>query len=394
MNSPQSLQPEVNFFEKHKGMCLAIIFAIGIVLRIYIAFFTSLPHMHRDSIDYFGQADALMRGGYINYFPNGYPFIIAFVKTISPNATTDILLWLNIVLSFLQIYMAYDIAKRIFGSEKTALLAAIIIAVFPTQINYVRWLTSEVPSSFFLLGGYFFYLRKQNWLSGLCFGLATVIRTELLPIVILIAIIELWRNRSLNIRLAAATAIPMLIVAGYCYMKTGNFSIAGHSRVNILLSVSASGSYVDWNFVDKHPEINTSSKATKMYLDHLKADPMEYAKIRMINLWELWGFYPSSSDGNRGTISRIVIGLENFFMLVFGIWGWWRNRRNRFALIMILPFVIVTAVHVLLLALPRYTYTAEPFMIILASWALLNVGRKRLPQQFSKEMARADYSIS
>src|SRR6266567_9443753 len=71
----------------------------GCLLRVWICFFTGLPNMHVDSYEYYNQADTLLAGGYTNYFPNGYPFIIALMKWIAGNRSAIGLLWLNIFLS-------------------------------------------------------------------------------------------------------------------------------------------------------------------------------------------------------------------------------------------------------------------------------------------------------
>ena len=67
--------------EYYSKKILLGILTIGLLCRIFISFFTSLPHYHTDSQDYFLQADAILRGGYTNFFPNGYPFLVALVKT-------------------------------------------------------------------------------------------------------------------------------------------------------------------------------------------------------------------------------------------------------------------------------------------------------------------------
>lgn len=354
------------------------ILLIGFLLRVAFCFFTHLPHMHRDSIDYFKQADSLLAGGYINYFPNGYPFMIAAVKGIAGGYAISVLLWLNIILSTLTIWFVYDIGKRLFRQEEVALLAALLVAVFPTQLNYVRWLMSEVPTLFFLLGAFFFYYRDRKWVSGLFFGLATVVRTDEAPVFLLLIVAALVFCRKWEVRLLIGALLPILAVGYYCYLKTGDFSIAGHGKVNILYSITASGGYVDWYFQDKHPEIQTTGQAIGMYVDHIKHEPGEFIRQRLANLWELWGFYPSSSDGNRGLLSRLGIGLENAFMLFLGLYGWWKNRKNFNISVLILPFLVATPMHSLLLALPRYTYPVEPFMILLAAWTVHRILRGRV----------------
>jgi hypothetical protein len=350
---------------------------VGFLLRVYVAYFTHLPQMDRDSYEYFSQADKLLAGGYVNYFPQGYPFIIALFKLIAGDRAAMMLIAMNVLMSTLTIWFVFDIGKRIFRRVSIGLIAALIVAVLPTQLNYVRWLMTEVPTAFFLLGAFFFYFRGRKWLSGLFFGLATIVRTDEAPIFVLLFALALLWERRWDLRMLAGAILPLLLVGFYCYSKTGNFSIAGHSRINIMYSITASGGYVDWYYQDKHPEVTTTGQAVKLYIDHMKADPGGYVKQKLANLWELWGFYPSSSDGNRGRIARLGIGLENVFMLLFGLYGWWQNRRSFSIFVLILPFAVALPLHTLLLALPRYTYPVEPFMVLLGAWTLYRIGMGR-----------------
>jgi hypothetical protein len=352
-----------------KKLLLGIL-VTGMLCRICISFFSGLNNIHTDSHDYFQQADALLSGGYINFFPNGYPFIVALVKYCTGNSAVMVLLWLNILMSVLIIYFSYDITKKIFAQENTALLAAFIVAFFPSQINYLRWLMTEVPTTFFMLGAYFFYFNKKYWWSGVFLGVATLVRTEILPVLILLLVIDAVHRRNISWGLLVGGFLPLLVAASYCYHKTGEFSLAGHGRFNILASITASGDYVDWGYSKKHPEYDTKAKAVELYVATFKGHPLDFIKNRLHNLWELWGFYASSTITGRHVGTRIIIGLGNFFLIAFGLPAWWKNRKDYKALIMILPFVVITAVHIVFFAMQRYTYPVEPFMIILAAWTL------------------------
>ena len=83
-----------------KQKALWTIIALGALLRIYIVFFTALPHIHKDTYEYYKQADTILSGGYTNFFPNGYPFIIALAKLLSASNYNLLLLWLNILLCY------------------------------------------------------------------------------------------------------------------------------------------------------------------------------------------------------------------------------------------------------------------------------------------------------
>jgi hypothetical protein len=365
----QFFQPGI-YADPQLKRTLWFIFLLGFTLRAVLCFIVRLPHEMVDSYGYIDQADSIVAGSYINYFPNGYPFIIAFFKVISKTGFITLLLWLNVLMATVNIYFVYDISKRIFNNSGVALFAALLVSVFPTQINYVRWVLTEVPTTFFMLGFYFFYLRNKNLWAGLFFGIATVIRTEVLAVFLLIILLEILIQKRIRAWMVAGVVIPIILISSYCYLKTGTFSMSGHSRANIMYSITSSGGYVDWFFQDKHPEITTTDQAVKMYFDYLKADPFLYLKNRAANLWELWGFFPSSSGGVRSFSSRLMIGFTNFFLILFAALGAWKSKRLFFTLILVIPFVVVTGIHTLLLALPRYTYTAEPFLIILSAYAV------------------------
>lgn len=354
---------------------LTLIVLVGFLLRVAIAFFTRLPNMHEDSYEYFEQAATLLAGGYTNFFPNGYPLIIAIARIIGGAHSNALLLWINIAFSTLTILFVYDIGKRVFSSQPIALVAAAILAIFPSQINYARWLMTEVPTAFFLLGAYMFYFRQQYFRSGLFFAAAIFIRTNIAPIPIFLLAIRVIRDKKVPWLLLTGSLLPLLAVGFYCYLKTGSFSLAGNNQVNILFAVTAKGDHVDFCLNHKHPEINTSGKALKMYIDHMKADPAGFIGQKWANFWELWGFYPSSLDGTRGTGSRLLLGAGNFFTVVFGLAGWWLHRHSLSVNLLMLPFVTVTLIHTALFALTRYTYPVEPFMILLAASALVK-GKK------------------
>ena len=337
-----------------------------------------MPVVHRDTYEYFDQANAILSGGYINFFPNGYPFLIALIKSLFGTNVNSILLTINILLSTSIIYFIYDISKRVFKIALMALIAALAISVFPNQVNYVRWIITEVPATFFLVGSYFFWLRKKPVLAGTFLGAATIIRTEVLFVFILIIIISLIVERKLELKFILSGLAPILFVGSYCYLKTGNFSLAGHGKTNVLISVTAAGSDIDWEIADKHPEVNTSKKAINLYINNIKENPIEYFKRRILNFWELWGFYPSSAGENRGVLSRVIMGAENFFLLVFGLVGWWKSRKKYIVNLLVVPFFVITCLHVALFSMPRYTYLAEPFLIILAINFLVEKGLRIL----------------
>jgi 4-amino-4-deoxy-L-arabinose transferase-like glycosyltransferase len=371
MESSSQLSQTVRWGRFTSKQIFLFILSGGFLIRLAVSL-GYLPRMHKDSYDYFSQADILLSGGYENFFPNGYPFIIALCKMVGGNAVVDLLALLNVIMSGLSIYFIYRLAKAIFNNEHAGLIAALIMAFFPSQINYTRWLTTEVPAMFFMLGGFYYYVVKKQWLSGLFFGIAVIVRTEILPIVLVLLVVDTFHFKRLNIAFIATLLLPIIFTGSYCYAKTGVFALSGHGTVNILTSVTASGGDIDWSFDDNHPEIKTSKQALALYFDYFKENPAGFLKARFMNFWEMWG-YPSDMQGSRGTGSRLVIAAGNFFLLICGISAWWVNRKKFNVLIMLIPFVVITGIHIVMFTMQRYTYPVEPFMILLSAWTLTRI---------------------
>ena len=353
-----------------KKIILPGIIFLALIARIYWAFFTQLPTKPFDTLSYFEQADAILKGGYINFFPNGYPFIIAITKLLIGNKVVSGLLWLNIAMSMSIIYFSYKIAKKIYAAENIAFIVACAIALFPSQLNSVRWLMSEIPVSFFLIGSYFFYYHKKILPAGLFIGLATIIRTEMMAILLMLLIIDIIHYKKINLLFIAGSFIPLLIVAAFCYSKTGQFSLSGHNAYNIIIASRSSGDDIDFSYPSKHPEIVTNKYATKMYLDFIKNEPWNFIKSRLNNLWNLWALYQPPTKDSPGIVSTIIRGVGNLLILTLGLSAWWQNRKNYTIGILIIPFLVITIVHVIYFGQHRNIVPVEPFLIILSAWKI------------------------
>lgn len=380
--SPNSKQVNNPLGTRTSQKIFLLILALGFACRVIACFFSSLRHIHTDSQDYFSQANALLGGGYINFFPNGYPLIVASIRRLAGGAALNALLWMNILMSTAVIYFVYDISLRVFRRQQIALVSALIVAFFPSQINYARWLMTEVPTTFFMAGAFWLYYRNRWFGAGLFLGAATLVRTEILPVMVLLLLADLFFKKRFNFLLLTGSLIPLLALGYYCYTKTGEFSLAGHGKFNVMASVTASGSYVDWHYSEKHPEYDTKAKAIGLYFETFKKQPLSFIGNRLANLWELWGFYASDTVMGRSVFVRFVIGMGNLFLILFGGWGWWMNRKNFDASILMIPFLVITCVHIVFFAMQRYTYPVEPFMIILAGWPLSRFVARLVPEQW------------
>lgn len=366
---------------KSSRIQLILILTLGLILRLIFCFGLSLPHQHTDSYMYLDQANALIAGKYINYAPNGYPFLLAAcIKLLGYNLLIVTSLCINVILGTWTIWLVYHIAFQTFRNTFIAIIAATLMALYPNQLNYTRWILTEIPCTFLLVLSIYLYFKNQKFFSGLSLGVSVLFRTPLLPIGLLLLGIELVVNRKIAYSLIGGLVLPLLFIGSYCYLKTGKFSITGNETVNVIYAVSSytdsTNGEIDWGAAERHPEIKTSSRAWKLYFDHAKHHPLKFIKQRLSSFWELWGFYPSSLGGSRGIGSRIIIGISNLFLIICAGWAFWKNRAYSKVYVIIAPFLSLTAIYVLLVSLARYTVPMEPFLIILTSWTVGHLGSR------------------
>ncbi|MBX6379674.1 MAG: phospholipid carrier-dependent glycosyltransferase [Thermoflavifilum aggregans] len=379
-----SIHNSENIKDREK-IFLIWILATGLALRIFMCFFSGLPNLHTDTYMYFDQANAIAKGSYINYAPNGYPFIIALLHIIfTGKALIHLLLWLNIILGTISIYFTYNISKKLFNNSIAALLSGAIMCLYPNQLNYTRWLLTEIPSAFFILAASNSYLQKRNFLSGILYGISSIMRPTLFPIWIAMIIFDFILKKRLPIKLILGGAFITLSTCTYSYIKTGEFAIAGNSKVNIIYSIYTFGGNIAWDAPQKHPEIKTSRDAKIEYFREAIQHPVYFLKQRIASLWQLWGPFPSTLGDTRSLISRIIIGVENIFLIITGMYGFYLQRKNKMIVILILPLIIITFIHTMMLSIARYTVPMEPFLIIPSGYALFELWN-RTKQKHEKE---------
>ena len=350
---------------------ILLLIVISLVVRIFIAFGTGLGCYSVDSVNYINQAKALIAGNYLNYFPNGYPFIIAFTLLIDSFIRSEVfLILLNIALSSASVYLVYIISFSMIGNAGYSLIAAAVAAFYPNQLNYVRFILTEVPAAFFLILTLFLFIKEKNILSGLSLGFAAIIKSSLLPVAFLFSVYLFIKSKYIaGFKFLILSLVPLLIMLIYGYSKTGEW-IIGKNFANLLYFSSG---------VDS-PDNLELQEAVKVYLDSAIKDPGNFLKERIISLWYFWGFLPPEGEGLRNSIFfRLLIGLR-FLLVVLASYGFFYYKKNDVAIFLILPLIVLTIIHTLTYSEPRYTFPAEPFLIVLAVAALKLIKEKSFIQ--------------
>lgn len=95
------------------------------------------------------------------------------------------------------VILTYVLSNHMFN-KWIGVIASIIIAFSALMLTVSREILVEVPALFFLLLGFYFYLRNKNYAAGLCFGLAFLTKFPAMLFFIVIMGIEFVKLFSFN----------------------------------------------------------------------------------------------------------------------------------------------------------------------------------------------------
>jgi 4-amino-4-deoxy-L-arabinose transferase-like glycosyltransferase len=367
-----------------------------------------------DSVFYHNVAVYLSNGaGYTQPFtflptaqwPPGYPFFLAGIYFVFGPSVAGARL-ANVVLGAATVALVYILALRLFD-KRTAVVAAILMAVFPGQIFFVSLLWSEVVFTFaFVLTLLFIVMALQGgdrqrpwWLlgTGLLFGAAALIRGQglLLPLVALIAWGVLGKQwvRALKwtgvaVALMAVVILPWSI-RNYHVLDSpvfissslgGNF-FAGHNEKGLdgvgdlvaahggletpgaEVAIGNDGLRKGLRFLVTHPldEIRlTGEKIRDLYRD-------DYVGLDLI---EGYGTTRVMGDDLRLSLRHLANG---FYFLVLGAAVlsvvYWRREDRAALFFLVLVVGLYTLGSIAFFATPRFHFPAMPVFCLLAARA-------------------------
>lgn len=340
---------------------LAVITSIALTLRLAALHFT---WFNTDSYNYFLMADAILARHPISLFPNGYPFLIVLVKLVAGPKFPLVLVLISVTVSTLTVVLTAETTRVLTGVEKAGLVAGAVVALYPNQINYARYILTEAPTAFLLILSLWLLVNRKYFISGLVLYLAILFRSTIWPALPLIIITWIYFKpnerllRYLFGFLLGFVSYKICELAGVCAPPgnlSGNLLLAVASYSNNLLFSTAMFSAEQI----AHP--------LKTYVSFAFSHPLIFIVQRLDSYWELWGFWPL--DNERGIVSKVAIGVR-FPLLLLGVLGFWRHK-DFYRSMLLIPAVATTMVHVMFYSTPRYTCPIEPLLVILATCCVI-----------------------
>lgn len=364
---------------------------------------------------YFTRAAEIARGlGYqvdgqpTAYWPAGYPALLgAWLAALGPSVTAAKAL--NILLSLAAIPLVFWIAERLLKSERSAIAAGWMAALFPPFVAYSNILASEPLYIALTLLGCLWMLRagprRRLWLAaGLAFGVAALVRPQaaVLPLLLLAGVwlkdgeplesLSSWAAAGI---LLAGTALPLIPWTIRNYQAFGSFVfVSTNGGDNLLIGhhEGSTGRYKnpDACGLERPPgmgEVERDREARRAALESIRTHPERVAEMAGPKLAATFGPGRDAAYwGFQTERGRLIVpgrvehrGLFKWFggaawwsqvvLLIAALAGTgWLAARLRSLPITPLVVVVFTAlVSVAFFGNPRFGLPAAPFLMVLAA---------------------------
>jgi hypothetical protein len=249
---------------------------------------------------------------------------------------------------------------------------------------------------------------KRAAALGLAVGLASLVRSEALALLVILALPLAWRGAggaTRAARLAVTIACALLVIAPWVIrnenalgtislstndggtLADGNCHATYYGRELGYLSGYCTPSHLTGN--EAQQDATLRSRGLRYAADHLSRLPIVVA-ARLAALWGLFHPFRSSNDEGRNiTISNI--GVVFFYPLaLLAAAGAWALRRRRAELwVLIAPMVLVTLISAATYGSLRLRYLAEPSLVLLAAVGASTLWTRGLARRAAQPQAVA-----
>lgn len=153
---------------------LPLLLAIYLCLQLFYITFLPLP-FQSDSLEHLRLARECLEAGGLYPLPHHRfddyilaPLYINFlIGLLSINNATTTILFANLVLNFLQLFLLYKISKQLLAQENWARLTVILYVFYLTNLGLILLNLTELAFGVLSLASFHFYLHSQKRDAGL-----------------------------------------------------------------------------------------------------------------------------------------------------------------------------------------------------------------------------------
>jgi 4-amino-4-deoxy-L-arabinose transferase-like glycosyltransferase len=201
---------------------ILVVLGLALLLRVLFLILTHDLKPLYDGSSYLTMAEQILASGGYNpdyVWPPGYPYFVAGVFLVFGKSVMAVRA-LQVGLSLISVYLIYIITRRVFESERVAVVASVFAAVCPSFIAFSHYAWSETLFIFILLSFVYVFLlflergnRRLLIASAVLFGLGSLTRGVLLPTVVVV-VPYLWSEFKGRLRATVASIVIFLLAAG------------------------------------------------------------------------------------------------------------------------------------------------------------------------------------
>ena len=309
---------------------------------------------------------------------------------------------LDIAFSTASIYLLYHLSYILFQKKTAALLAALMLAIYPYSIFYSIVKITESVFVFLLLLSYFWLYKKRYFLACIALSLLVLMRpsTDLLnPLLIATFVLvihhESWKKAIgwvlAYIMIYAALLSPWWVFNYHRYHQfvrlspaTGLMLYVGNNPLN-QTGGGIHGKDANIRQFQHLDSITRDRMMTQLAIDYIKQNPWHIVKLdvkKFLRFWQPWPYAEKFKNSYTVLVSLFSYGIILMLNIIFIF----KTLKKKWSLLspILLLILYLTAVHTVTISSIRYRYPLEPFMIIFAAYTLSeffsafgNIGCKR-----------------
>ncbi|MFW5432417.1 MAG: ArnT family glycosyltransferase [Methylophilaceae bacterium] len=239
-----------------------------------------------------GKGYAYPAGNLTAFWPVGTSAIYALLYQVFGSSTTPIVMF-NIVIGVLIVWLTYAITKQYFN-QSTAILASLIVAIWPILIEFTTIYASELIFIFLVLSAIYIWgnknispiIRALIWGALIC--AATYVRPTALALIVLFPVLEWLAKGTLkqcftSLSIAAITAA--ILFSPWVYRNHqvfGQFvlvSTNGGSNLWMGNHEGTTGGYTPLPELGFDNEAKRDAHLKKEAINFITDNPVEYLKL-------------------------------------------------------------------------------------------------------------------
>ena len=339
-----------------------------------------------------GRGPILAHGCAVPRMP-GYPVFLAGLWAVTGESLLAVRL-VQAAFGAATVWLVALLARELFG-EPEALAAAAVAAAYPFFIFYTVLVLSETVFMALLVAGALCLaaaVRRGRGglalLAGALLGLATLVRASLLPCVPLLAVgwvlvrrVDRTALRHAGLMVAAFAAMMAPWVVRNWVATDGHVVVttlrAGASLYESLNPQADGGPMLE--VVNSVPRPAGMSEAERdrqlgrLAVAYAIGHPRRFAELAVVKLGRFWNPVPNAREF-RTPLFAVALGVPYVAAMLLAAAGLARSwRHGRVALILLLPVVYHSVVHMVYVGSIRYRVVVMPLVVVLGAHGLVGL---------------------